>query len=175
VTVRATQPGSADFAAAPAVDRSFAITGEPTGDPLDAWRSQYFSAAELADPLISGPMADPGKDGVSVLMAFALNLDPKANDARRMTPGTGTLGLPVASVQAGSRRLEVEFVRRRAASSPGITYRFEFADDVAGSTPWVAGGTETVTPIDQVWESVKIIDSGSAAPRRYGRLVVTRP
>ena len=113
--------------------------------------------------------------GLNVLMAFALNLNPRTNDARRMTPGTGTFGLPVATMQSGPRRLEVEFVRRRAAGTPGITCRFEFTNDASNPAGWVAGGTESVTPIDQVWERVKVTDIQSAAPRRYGRLKVTRP
>ncbi len=43
----------------------------------DLWDALYFTdPADRADPLISGPLADPNHDGVPNLLAFVLGLDP---------------------------------------------------------------------------------------------------
>ena len=41
-----------------------------------SWQSQYFTAAQLADPTISGPTADPYGSTVPNLLAYALQLNP---------------------------------------------------------------------------------------------------
>ena len=46
------------------------------------WREQHFSAAELADPEISGPDASPAGDGVKNLIKYALNIPPFTPVAR---------------------------------------------------------------------------------------------
>jgi hypothetical protein len=144
---------------------------------MSAWLSDYFTTEEQSDPLISGPNADPGKDGVCVLLAYALNLHPKNNDCRFMTPGTGTFGLPAATRRnvSGQTRLTLEFVRRRAASAPGITYRVEFTGNLPNSAAWASTGSETVVTIDSTWERVLVTDTQPATPARFGRLVVTQP
>jgi len=38
--------------------------------PFDAWRAARFTPGELADPLISGPAADPDGDGLTNLLEF---------------------------------------------------------------------------------------------------------
>lgn len=45
--------------------------------PLAAWRAQNFTADELANPAISGPDADPDRDGRSNLLEYALGSSPK--------------------------------------------------------------------------------------------------
>src|SRR5206468_1466128 len=48
--------------------------------PIDAWRLANFTPAELADPAISGDLADPDQDGFSNLEEYALGLPPKDPD-----------------------------------------------------------------------------------------------
>ena len=45
--------------------------------PINIWRRANFTAAELANPLISGDLAEPSGDGVANLMKYALGLPPK--------------------------------------------------------------------------------------------------
>jgi len=45
--------------------------------PINMWRRANFTPAELADPSISGDLADPDHDGLSNLMEYALGLPPK--------------------------------------------------------------------------------------------------
>ena len=40
------------------------------------WRTEFFTPAELADPAISGDLADPDHDRLVNLMEYALHLDP---------------------------------------------------------------------------------------------------
>ena len=50
--------------------------GRPT-EPCSAWLWNYFSEEELIDPEIGGINADPDGDGLTNLMEFALDLNPK--------------------------------------------------------------------------------------------------
>jgi hypothetical protein len=173
VTIRANQDGSGNYNDAPPKDRSFQVTG----DNLDSWRAHFFTSAELANPLLSGPIADIERDGINTLLEFSLNLDPKLADHITMIAGSGTRGLPLIRAEniEGEQRLTAEYVRRRAAGAPGITYSIEFANDVTPQAGWAATGIEAVTPIDETWERVKVTDSAPATTTRFGRLKVTLP
>ncbi len=48
---------------------------------LSAWSSVWFSPAELANALVSGPDADPDGDGFSNLIEFGLGGNPRKGDA----------------------------------------------------------------------------------------------
>ncbi len=168
ITVRANQPGSSNYLPA-SQDRTFQVESV-----FDEWRGQYFTATEREDPLISGPLADVEADGLNTLLEFALNLHPRVSDRETMLADTGTRGLPLIQreIIASQARVTVEFVRRRATSQPGITYRVEFSGDLAA---WLDGGPGTATVIDATWERVKVIDPEINPSVRYGRLVVTMP
>ncbi|MEI8386715.1 MAG: Ig-like domain-containing protein [Verrucomicrobiota bacterium] len=142
---------------------------------FEVWRALNFTATELLDALKSGPTADYDHDGVCNLLEYALNLDTKTADVSTMIAGTGTGGLPLVRVEnvGGQNRLTVEHVRRKAASTPGITYAVEFSSNLSNS--WSATGTETVTSIDTTWERVKTTDQQSSSPSRFTRLKVTQP
>ena len=79
------------------------------------------------------------------------------------------------AVSAAGGYLTLEYVRRTAASSSGITYLAEFGNSPAASGGWSATGTESVTPIDANWERVKVTDSQTNLPARFGRLRITQP
>ncbi len=46
-------------------------------DSFSAWKSRYFTAAELADATISGDNADPDRDGHSNIQEFLAGTDPR--------------------------------------------------------------------------------------------------
>ena len=172
VTVRASLAANANYSAAPDVDGSFLVSLET----LNSWRGDHFTAAELTNPLISGPLADFDGDGANTLLEFALNLDPKVGDRVTMTAATGTRGLPLITRESAAPfRATAEFVRRKVSALPGITYRIEFSSDLTNAANWTASGTEVVTPIDATWERVKVTDSSSNPTTRFGRLVITQP
>lgn len=47
--------------------------------PFALWQTKFFTAGELADPLISGPDADPDFDGLSNFHEYAFVLDPRTS------------------------------------------------------------------------------------------------
>lgn len=140
-----------------------------------AWTTLYFAPDERADATVGGPAADPDGDGVSNLLEFAFNLDPRFAEPAVMTADTGLRGLPLIRLETvgADRRLTVEFVRRTAGSGAGLTYAVQFATDPAAAD-WQTGGMESVTAINARWERVKVTDSVSAAARRFARVAVTQ-
>jgi hypothetical protein len=126
----------------------------------------------LNDANISGGAADIDGDGIATLLEFALNLNPKLNDRTTMIAGTGLAGLPLIRREniSGQSHLTMEFVRRRVAGMPGISYHVEFGGDLSA---WSETGTEGTTQIDETWERVKVTDTIANPTKRFGRLRIT--
>jgi hypothetical protein len=94
---------------------------------------------------------DPDGDGVSLLLAYALDLDPHRNPA-------ASLPDPVL----GADGLQIDF----HATSPGITYRVETSDDLAR---WTTEGV-VVSPPGADQRSTAVVPRDGAS--RFLRLVV---
>lgn len=172
VTIRATQGGTADYSPAPTLDRTFQVIAT---DTFGNWRDRYFTAAEAANTSVSGPTADFDRDGANHLLEYACNLLPKTSDATMLNSDRG-LPTPQAVLVSLQRRLALQYIRRKAANNPGITYRVEFTSNLPNAASWSQTGTETsVTSINSIWERVLITDSQPANPGRFGRLQVTMP
>jgi hypothetical protein len=77
VTVRASQVGNGNYQSAPNVDAVITVTSDYGRSD---WKASHFTAGELADPTVSGPLADPDGDGFSNLIEFSMMLDPKSSD-----------------------------------------------------------------------------------------------
>lgn len=132
----------------------------------------------------SGDLATPAGDGTANLLKYAFNLI-GSGPGQVLTLGTphsptltpeGSVGLPLIELTASpSPALRLTYVRRKATTSPGITYTVEFASDLAAPTPWAANAsaTETVTSLDATWERVTVTDSLAASPHRFARLRVS--
>jgi hypothetical protein len=110
---------------------------------LSNWTSKAFTAAELSNPEISGPSADPDKDGYPNVVEYALGLNPKAAEQNVLRP-------ELVSVN-GSPILQVSFTRPKGAVD--LDYIAETLDRIgtAGCTdcaPFTVkdngDGTETV-------------------------------
>ncbi len=152
------------------VDEFSFTTGGPS---LSSWATSQG---------LSGPNAQanatPQNDGITNLQKYAFNLPGNAavqGAARTLTPGTGVSGLPsIQSTGAGaSRRLRVEFVRRRNVS--GLTCRAQFGSTLVDFAN--GAGTETVTTINADWERVVIEDTVNqgTSTRRFGRVYIVAP
>jgi hypothetical protein len=80
--------GSWDTAAAWALSAPGGSPGADSGlnvfTQFVLWQQTHFTAAELADPSISGPDADPAGSGISNLVRYAIGLTPSANPATRL-------------------------------------------------------------------------------------------
>lgn len=151
----------------------------PSTNTYVGWRTGFFSEYERADEGISGPAADPDGDAIPNISEYAFNLSPVSANAMTVTAGSGTAGMPlITKVGSGQEPLlRLEFLRRKASSSPSVTYFPQFSTDLSSSGPegWTtAANPEVVTSIDSVWERV-IIDGPTAARRQFGRLKLTQP
>ncbi|MCU0797757.1 MAG: chitobiase/beta-hexosaminidase C-terminal domain-containing protein, partial [Akkermansiaceae bacterium] len=137
--------------------------------PLQAWRSLHGLAADGSQDL-----AHPSGDGVANLLKYAFNMAPNAGDLVQpqtgILPEGGTAGLPrIRRDESG--RLTVTFIRRKAATNPGITYTVETGDHLDALQP-LSLNEAVVQSIDATWEQVRVTDPESSH-RRFGRVKIT--
>ncbi|MBS0661259.1 MAG: choice-of-anchor D domain-containing protein [Verrucomicrobia bacterium] len=138
-----------------------------TPSELLAWRSLQGLVATGAQDA-----ANPSGDGVANLQKFAFNLAPNPGDLARasyvLLPSNGSAGLPAIGRDAASR-LQVQFVRRRAAGNPGVVYLVQTSSDLQN---WTIQDLSiaSVTTLDATWERVTLTDPRSGA-RRFGRVL----
>lgn len=110
---------------------------EPDLTGLADYLSGYFTPAEMADPAISGPLADPDKDGYSNLLEYAFLGDPTLYDSP-VTHGTVDNG--------GMTYPSITFLQR--IPSTDLTYSPQLSGDLA---VWDEGAAHLVeeSSIDQ--------------------------
>ncbi|MDD5260987.1 MAG: autotransporter-associated beta strand repeat-containing protein, partial [Methylacidiphilales bacterium] len=136
--------------------------------PYNAWKNLKFSSSDLADPAISGDTADPNRDGIPNLLAYALHLEPK-------NPNTG--GFPVAGETnaGGNNYLTLNYTQLNWVTE--INYLVEVSSDLAtwnSGPPYTAlvssldngDGTSTVVAQD--------LTPMNAATKRFIRLRITK-
>lgn len=135
-------------------------------EPLAQWKGRHFTPQEIADPNVSGNLADASGNGISNLMKFALGIPPKSNASGN---------LPKQALQRTWNDDYLTLTYRRDPSAEGIDYVVEVSDNLGS---WQSGpgylaeasrtpnpdGTETVV----VWD-VKPVKS---SPTRFMRLKV---
>lgn len=80
--------------------------GEDTDDGFEAWRLQHFTAAELADPSLSGPDADPRGTGITHFLRYAIGLPPGSSDRP-----------PTPAIASADGTLRIDLRRRRGAAN----------------------------------------------------------
>jgi hypothetical protein len=126
-----------------------------------AWQNVHFTPAQLADPSISGPAADPAQDGVNNLMKYALMLDPwqSASNASK------------ASIIAGN--FTFTYTRREWAAD--LQYTIDVSTNL---TSWDASGTQfsqNVVSDDGSKQAIQVTESsaGKPYPSRFFRLRIT--
>ena len=126
---------------------------------FDAWRRGYFTAAELTDPQVSGPDADPDGDRLTNYQEYLCGTHPR--EARSVLRLDAVV--PVASGQAGARLLF------QAAAYKSYTLQ-------ASDSP-VLGTWQNVADLEALPEDkpVEILDpSTGSGPARYYRLVTPK-
>jgi uncharacterized repeat protein (TIGR03803 family) len=137
-----------------------------------------FAATQLSTPqfagaLLSDPSADPDEDGLVNLLEYAFNLNPLTSGNPILVSNTGLSGLPlITSTGSGtSLRLRLEYLRRKSATNPGLTYTPQFSSTLTGT--WSAAtGPETVQSIDSDWERVTEEEPTNGGDKRFGRVMV---
>jgi uncharacterized repeat protein (TIGR03803 family) len=144
-----------------------------TSNAFPTWAATQFSTPQLANALVSGPGADPDNDGLVNLLEHAFNLNPLISGNPILVSNTGLSGLPlISSTGSGaSLRLRLEYLRRKAATHPGLSYTPQFSSTLTGI--WSAAtGPETVQSIDSEWERVTVEEPASGSDKRFGRVMV---
>lgn len=138
--------------------------------PYAAWQSEYFTAAELNNPSISGPNAAPAGDGITNLMKYALGLSPKAS---------GTAGMPTVSATTTGGKNYLTLTYLQALTATDITYTVEISPDLVS---WSSGANSTVVVStssnpDGKTRTVVMRDltAQTGAARRFMRLAVSQP
>ena len=71
--------------------------------------------------------------------------------------------------------LIIEFIRRRPASNPGVTYTPQFSSSLTGESWSDSISAERTEVIDAEWERVIVEDTATGPPVRFGRVKVTAP
>jgi hypothetical protein len=84
---------------------------------VDFWKAARFTAIELADPAVSGDLADPDGDGIPNLMEYALGLEPRQPDQT---------GLPFAKIM--DDYFTLTYNRRKGATDLSLVV--EVSDDL---------------------------------------------
>jgi type VI protein secretion system component Hcp len=134
------------------------------------WRTEFFTAEQLADPSLEanlwGDLADPNGDGIPNLLAYALGLHP-------LDPIAGPMPTPELTEIDGQQRLSISFVRVRDS---GLEFRPWVSSSLSG--PWETG-PEHVEEVELVdlengYERVTYLDRSSTEGRRFFQLEVIK-
>jgi PKD repeat protein len=139
--------------------------------PLEAWRSDHFTAAELANPALEatlwGISADADDDGLSNDTEFALGTNP-----RDSSDSNGGVSVSVVSETGGKL---VYLTYRRRSDDPDLHCAAELCHDLSC---WDAANLETLSVLDQGdgYELVtaRELPSPQANRRAFVRVTVTR-
>ncbi len=141
----------------------FAGLSVTTPTQYQSYMATYFTAQQMADPTITGDLADPDHDGISNLLEYAFGMDPTRSDVSN---------LPMVSMQNGY--LTISFVQRVAPTD--LTYTVEVSGDMG---TWSSGSSYTTqvsaTSIDAATQRVVVRDNtlASAAATRFIRVRVS--
>ena len=95
----------------------YELTVDGAGHTYADWAAATFTAAELADPAISGRDADPDGDGLTNWQEFLAGTDPKNGDSV----------LQIKSIRNGTEGIELGW-----DSVAGRSYRIAVAESLAG-------------------------------------------
>ena len=138
---------------------------------LQAWRQIHGLADDGSQDLTA-----PAGDGVPNLLKYALNMAPNPGDLTipngSSMPVNGNAGLP-RSDRDGQGNMVLQFVRRKAATNPGVIYEVESSNNL--STWSTYSGTPVVESLDSIWERVNCAIDPGLSSRNFLRLKVRRP
>jgi hypothetical protein len=121
-----------------------------------SWAAAIFTSAELANPAVSGPGADPDRCGVSNLLRYAF----------KNMPARGAVTAPPVSVERGAAgSVVIRFARR--TYDPKIRYTVETCSDLVN---WAA--IQTVSPGYPASQEIPYTPASAGEPKRFFRVRV---
>jgi len=125
---------------------------------------------------LTGPMAQPNAtpfgDGVKNIEKYAFNMNGKAFDTTKLTPGSGLTGLPILHQENGDIP-SFEFIRR---SDRLVTYTLESSPNSLRNWSQVTLTPSDISNIDSLWERVSVGDTDTpAVGKLFYRLTLTLP
>jgi len=128
--------------------------------PWKTWVTSTFSADEAQDPTVSGPLATPAGDGITNLLKYALNANPKAS-----TPDL----LPALALDGDN----ITFTYRQNNAATDLTYVVDQSQDL---TTWTtASPCTTVLSDDGVTRHLQATFPRGTATKLLLRLRVVTP
>lgn len=144
---------------------AFGLTSLPA--PFSTWQSANFTTSQLNDPTISGPLADPDKDGLSNLLEYALG-SPPLGASNQAKPLVGTMS------QNGNTYLTIQYTQSKSAVD--VTLAAQVSSDLV---TWQggSGAVATTGTVDNgLTQTVTVRDLtaiGAVGNKRFIRLQVT--
>lgn len=148
------------------------IAGSVYYHPLEVWRQDHFTQAQLGDPEVVGDFKDPDGDGLTNIMEFLFATDPLKKDGKDIA--TQTLERKTVPGQSGGPVL-FSFDFPRAIGTDGVELWIESSADmktwqrenaVPVRTGVTGGGKELMR--------ISVESNPAALPRRFFRLGVSR-
>jgi len=133
-----------------------------------AWIARNFQPERWWAPGYIGELDDPDGDGISNLMEYACNLNPRVSDRQTFETWTGA-GLQQWSA-AGSVA-SFRFLQRRPESNPQITYTVRGTVDPAAA-PWPLTHAPQSPPWDAEWLASDVTVPLAPEVRHFLRLEV---
>ena len=129
-----------------------------------SWEAAHFSAAEQANPTISGPAANPSGDGMSNLAKYAFGGDPKVANVSI---------LPKCAIESGA--LTLTYTCNTSISD--VTYTVQVSGDLSH---WVSGSSYTSSLVISSTGTTETIQASDLTPdtsasRRFMRVLLSLP
>ena len=91
-----------------------------------AWQGEYFTAAQIVDPTVSGDAANPAHDGLPNLLKYALGLNP--------------LQAAISPVQTDTTTGYLRMVVPKNSSATDLTYTVQATSNLSDPNSWSTSG-----------------------------------
>ena len=131
-------PGTYDLRAQAFDDQGSSFLGEAVRieavSPFEFWRRQYFAAPQLANPLLSGPRADPDLDGMPNLLEYASGSSPLEHEPN--LPHTAMVETPEGAFPS---------ITYKVSSYAAVDVAPELSTGLSG--PWTGGADHFETEV----------------------------
>jgi hypothetical protein len=138
------------------------------GGPYENWRAQYFTAAELANPAISGDGADASGDTIANLVKYAFDLNPRMVNDPALPRGF------IAS-DSGTNYFHLQFIERNPPAD--VQYIPQVSSDL---TAWSSDPSNfqqvglDPSSNNTAVVTMRLLAPADTAPRRFVRVAIQR-